>query len=295
MKIGILVTTVNFLYAQTGTDISGNFIEETDYTRMINPLDELAVEYGLQLRDKVEGATVTVVGYGRESEQLSCRHGLAMGADKAVCLGNCDLDTLNPYLASQLLKEACRPEKFDVILCGAESLDVGHRLEARFLAERLGMCHLSNVVALDRAQPRNSLAVERLIEGGNRQLMECDTPVLLTITQSGITARYPSLAGFLRADECEITTIKTSTDQTAFKKDAEKMKLQKFILPIPGRQNGTAALALEQAETRVSFMIEGDTESGSNGGGLVQAGSQEMFQRFEEILVEAGLADPPEK
>ena len=291
MKIGVLVKTVHFLYAQTGTDIASNFIVENDYIQMVDPLDELAIEYALQLRENQPDATVTVIGYGDDAKHYSCQHGLAMGADRAVALNHRKHDLFNPYDGAQLLESACRTELFDVILCGAGNLDTGNKLEAQFLAERIGMNHLSRVVAIQPQEGGKTLAVERLIEGGNRQLMECDSPVLLTIAKSNITPRYPTLAGFLKAEESFIETVDTDSRRPSSGGETETMQLQSLIRPIPSRQNGTAALARKDAEERVLFMIEGDTSSTQGGGQQVKAGTQEMYQQLGVVLSQAGITD----
>lgn len=291
MKIGVLVKTVHFLYAQTGTDISKNFISDNDYLRLVNPLDEVAIEYALQLKEKLPEATVSIIGYGEEAEQYSCRHGIAMGADRAVVLKGGEQDLFNPYVVSQSLSSVCEPEQLDVILSGADSIDTGSRLEAQFLAERMSIAHLSNIVAIAPKENTKTLTVERLIEGGNRQLMECDTPILLTIAKSNITPRYPTLAGSLLAEESTIESVNSGSQQAAGQDEAGSMQLQSLLRPVPGRQNGTAALAQKEAEERVLFMIEGDTSSAQGGGVQVQGGSTKMFKELGTLLSQAGLTE----
>ena len=50
MKIIVFVKTVKYVYAQTGPDPKKNHIGPDDLIHIINPLDELAVEEALRLK-----------------------------------------------------------------------------------------------------------------------------------------------------------------------------------------------------------------------------------------------------
>lgn len=292
MKIGVLVKTVNYLYAQTGTNIDNNFIGNDDYVHMINPLDEMAMEYALQLKDRLPLAQVTAIGYGEEAEEKSCRRSLAMGADHAIHLVMDHLDELDAFAVSHILSLACRSQQFDLILCGTAAIDTNDGLNGPFLAERLGMSHLSNVVKIDVKEAGKTLAVQRLVEAGNRQLMECDLPVLLTMAKAGITPRYPTLADFLRAAEADVETKQPGD----FKENGcidpltlNRTVVTRYSRPVPRRQDGTAKLAKMAAKERISFMIDGDAGGEQGGGEIVEAGSKEMYVRLEALLADAGI------
>lgn len=296
MKIGVLVKTVNFLYAQSGTDIANNFVDIDDYVRIINPLDEMAMEYALQLKERLPWAEVTAIGYGQEAEEKSCRRSLAMGADHAIHLVMEHLDELDAFAVSHILSLLCRSQQFDLILCGAAAIDTNDGLNGPFLAERLRMSHLSNVVKIDFKEAGKTLAVQRLIEAGNRQLMECDLPVLLTVAKSGITPRYPTLAGFLRAAVAVVETKQPGD----FKDDGlidpltlNRVVVSKYSRPVPRQQDGTAKLAKMAAKKRISFMIDGDAGSEQDGGQIVEAGSNEMYVRWRALLTESGIIKQP--
>lgn len=89
---------------------------------ILNPYDENAVEWALQLRDKV-GGSVTVVTMGPNQAKEVLEYCMEMGADKGVIL--CDgavrgSDTLaTGYALSKLIESV----GFDLILCGNEAID----------------------------------------------------------------------------------------------------------------------------------------------------------------------------
>ena len=55
---------------------------------------------------------------------------------------------------------------------------------------------------------RQLLEVERVVERGDRQLMQCSMPALLTVQKGTTVPRYPTLAGFLHAESSHVKALK---------------------------------------------------------------------------------------
>ena len=86
MKIVVCIKQVKFIYAQTGTDPKQNFIGPDDFVRIINPLDESAVEEALRIKEKHKDAEVIVISLGDRFAEEGLRKCLSIGADKAIHL-----------------------------------------------------------------------------------------------------------------------------------------------------------------------------------------------------------------
>jgi electron transfer flavoprotein beta subunit len=292
MKIGVLVKTVKFVYAQTGTDIQTNYVGPDDIVHMLNPLDEIALEYALQLKDQDPATQVIAVSCGDHTAEDGLRRSLAMGADRAVHVPCEDRGGLDPIAISKLLGLACERERFDLILCGATAIDVNEGLEGPYVAERLAIPYASNIVHIAAGSDGRRLNVQRVVERSDRQLLECRLPVLLTVEKGTATPRYPTLAGFLRSREVPLEVVEQNELGVSRPRDLTELKqteLFGYTRPKPKRRRDSALQSRLPAAARVSFMVNGDASREKSGGRIVKAGSEEIFGKLDEMLRAAGV------
>ena len=149
---------------------------------------------------------VVVVSVGGEEAEEALRRCLAMGADRAVRveLGR-RADPL--AVARALAARSSRREQPDLVLCGVQSSDAvqggdrdGARRAARAAAGR-------GRHEVDWARRRRAATVDRELEGGLVEVVEVDTPALLTI-QTGINEpRYANLRAIKQAEQQEIALV----------------------------------------------------------------------------------------
>ena len=77
---------------------------------MINPFDEIAIEEGLRIKEKVSGSEVILASIGHKVNTEQLRTGLAMGADRALLvLADQDLDPLGVARVLATLVESESP------------------------------------------------------------------------------------------------------------------------------------------------------------------------------------------
>jgi electron transfer flavoprotein beta subunit len=199
---------------------------------------------------------------------------------------------LDPVATSQVLSLACKREEFDLILCGATAIDTNEGLEGPYVAERLSIPYASNVVSISVASDKMHLKVQRVVEQCDRQLLECRLPVLLTVEKGATTPRYPTLAGFLRAREARVATMKLADLGISRKDllaDLQVTGVSGYTRPKPKRRGDASLRVLPPAAERVNFMVNGDASQEKAGGSIVKAGSEEMFVRLDEVLRDAGV------
>lgn len=291
MKIGVMIKTVKFVYAQTGTDISKNWIDPDDIVHIMNPLDEIALEWALKLKDQHPGSSVVAVSLGDLISEDGLRKGLAMGADQALLINVENSDQLDASATSDLLARACRLEKFDLILCGASAIDDNDGLDGPYLAQKLAIPHVTSVVDISVGTDKRCVEVQRVVERGDRQLMECDMPALLTIQKGNVFPRYPSLEGFLRAKASVVTTVKP--ESLGITQDAHNAATMTEVIgyssPKPKKLRGFSKRASLPADQRIELMVNRDSSRQKEGGALVVGGSAEMFPRLDRILRDAGV------
>jgi electron transfer flavoprotein beta subunit len=188
-------------------------LDPTDFTLLrepdesiLNPVDEVAVEEALRLKE-AHGGEVTVVTIGPEAALTkAARKALSMGCDKAVHLTDPVLHGSDAEAIAYALACVLRPrggptppdqsKGYDLILCGSESTDARTSLVPPALAEYLdlpGLCQAKKV-EVDGQRIR----IHREREQGY-DVMEAGLPAVVGINWGANEPRYPSFKGIQTA------------------------------------------------------------------------------------------------
>lgn len=293
MKIGVIVNTIKFIYSQTGNEIKKNYICQDDIITLVNPLDELALEYALALKEKHVGVSVTAVSLGDASAVTGLRKCLAVGADRAFHLRYDEYEALDPFATSALLARACRGEEFDLILTGATRLSDNDCTEGPYVAGRLGIPHITTAVDVSVDGGKKRITVQRVIERGDRQIMECSLPALVTIQKGGaLIPRYPTLAGTLKAESAPIAEL--SLEKLGLKKGDPEISLcltetVGYSNPKPRMKRSAADLSKLSADQRIDLFVNRDASQAKEGGNILEGASEELYAKLDTILVDAGI------
>jgi electron transfer flavoprotein beta subunit len=187
----------------------GDEVEFTDDERDVDPdyldyalneWDTYATEEALRLRDAGGEGEVVVVSVGNEDVEEAMRRCLAMGADRGVRV---DADErLDPIQLARALAEVVRAESPDLVFCGVQSADSVQAATGTALAELLELPRVAVVTKIELGEGKAT--VHRELEGGLVDVVEVETPALLTI-QTGINEpRYATLRAIKQAEEKEI-------------------------------------------------------------------------------------------
>lgn len=144
---------------------------------------------------------MVVVTAGDEEAEAALRRCLAMGADRALRV---ETDAGDPIGVARALAEVVEPEQPDLVLCGVQSSDTVQAATGTALAELLGLPRVAVVTKVEYDAAARRATVHRELEGGLVDVVEVDTPALLTI-QTGInTPRYATLRAIKQAEQVEI-------------------------------------------------------------------------------------------
>jgi electron transfer flavoprotein beta subunit len=208
MKLVVCVKLVRVLgdeveFTADGLDVDPDYLEAT-----LNEWDACALEEALQIRERVgqmqvgQVEVVAVTAGAKQSEE-ALRRCLAMGADRAVRVESVALD---PLSTARSLAAAVAPESPDLVMCGVQSSDSVQGSTGIALSELLGLPRVAVVKKID--WPGTGPAtVHRELEGGLIDVVEVDTPALLTV-QTGINQpRYATLRAIKLAEQQEIAVI----------------------------------------------------------------------------------------
>lgn len=178
----------------------------------INPFDEIAVEEALRLVTKHGGEVVVAAVGGKEAhEQL--RHGLAMGASRAVWVNH--TGPLDQMGVAALLKKVVEKEKPELVILGKQSIDDDQNQVGQYLAEWLGWgqatfaskeesfesdAEKNKVPALTVSADGKAVQVVREVDGG-LYTIECQLPAVVTTDLRLNQPRYASLPGIMKAKQ----------------------------------------------------------------------------------------------
>ena len=209
MKIAVCIKQVPTREWQPRLNDGKTWIREQDVSYEMNEPDAYALEEALRLREK-HGGEVVVCSAGPARVQQVIREALARGADRAIHVEDDRLAAADAFITADALAAAMAEERFDLVLTGLQSDDLGQAQTGVVLAERLGIPH--STIIMDVQIEGTSLRVKRELEGGWFQWIAMPLPALLTI-QSGINQlRYATLKGIMAAKKKDIKKVAMPPD-----------------------------------------------------------------------------------
>jgi electron transfer flavoprotein beta subunit len=194
----------------------GDEVEFTDDGRSVDPdfldfalneWDTFATEEALQIRERLGEGEVVVVTAGNEGAEEALRRCLAMGADRGVRISIEGIAGRDPISIARALAEVVEKEQPDLVFCGVQSADAVQATTGVALAELLGLPRVAVVRKLDYDHDAGKALASRELEGGLVDIVEVDTPAVLTI-QTGINEpRYATLRAIKQAEQKEIEEV----------------------------------------------------------------------------------------
>src|SRR5262245_1383852 len=202
MKIVVAVKQVGALgdeveFTDDERDVDPDYL---DYA--INEWDTFATEEALRIRDAAGEGEVVAVTVGDEDAEAATRRALAMGADRGIRIWSDELSGADPITVARALAEVVRAESPDLVFCGVQSSDAVQAATGTALAELLDLPRVAVVTKLELGN--GTATAHRELEGGLVDVVEVDTPAVVTI-QTGINEpRYATLRAIKQAEEKEI-------------------------------------------------------------------------------------------
>lgn len=171
------------------------------------------MEEALRIRERLGEGEVVAITVGDEEAESALRRCLAMGADRAVRI---DAEPLDPISTARALAPAIAAESPDLVLTGVQSADSVQGSTGTALAELVGLPRVAVVTRLEW-DGSGAATVDRELEGGLVDVVEVETPALLTI-QTGINQpRYANLRAIKQADQQEIAVVAAEPGEPAYR------------------------------------------------------------------------------
>ena len=171
---------------------------------VINPFDEIAIEEGLRLKEKVSGTEVVLVSIGQKTAQEQLRTGLAMGADRAILV--LSDQALEPLAVARVLQKLVEQEKPELVLLGKQAIDDDSNCAGQMLAELLGWPQATFASKVEVGGDQRSTKVTREVDGG-LETLNIPLPAIVTADLRLNEPRYASLPGIMKARKKEMKEI----------------------------------------------------------------------------------------
>lgn len=175
---------------------------------IVNPYDEwYALVRALELKE-ANGGNVTIITVGTAEDESIMRKALAIGADKAVRVNTEAVDGL------QVAKEIANYAKsngFDIVFTGKETINYNGSQVGGMIAELMDAPFLSLASKLD--MNGNTATAELDVKGG-KQVVETNTPFVISCAKGMAEQRIPNMRGIMQARTKPLEVVEPGTSGT---------------------------------------------------------------------------------
>lgn len=173
---------------------------------VFNPEDLKALEMALRVKDRIEGAKVTVVTMGPPRAAEIIKDAKWRGADDGFVLSDARFagaDTLaTSYAISQAVKQL---GKVDLIFGGRQAIDGDTAQVGPQVAEKLEIPQITYAEEL-MGVDEQSITIRRRLERGT-EVVKAGMPVLVTVTSAAEDCRFANAHRMLRQAKDEVRMI----------------------------------------------------------------------------------------
>lgn len=194
-------TSSQVLLSEDGLSVDARHVGYT-----VSAHEEAAVEIAIQVAETTGGiATVLTLGPGDAVEQL--RDAIAVGCSRAVHI-EADSEQFGPADVAAAIAEFVESEEspVDLVLVGTDAADTGDFQVGVRLAYALERPVLTGIsmVTVDGAT-----VTARGAGPDGDEVFELPVPAVLAIQEGGVSQRYPSIVGRMKAKKTAVETIHT--------------------------------------------------------------------------------------
>lgn len=106
----------------------------------------------------------------------------AMGADRIFQIEGPSCNYMDHRSKAVLLASAIQELRADLVICGKKSVDSEGQQLGAWLAQLLGMSYISGATYVKLEQKQNKLIIHRALERGDRKIIHCDLPAVITLS-----------------------------------------------------------------------------------------------------------------
>ncbi|MEG0391471.1 MAG: electron transfer flavoprotein subunit beta [Anaerovoracaceae bacterium] len=215
---------------------------------ILNHDDANALEEALRMKDMYDDVHVTVVTMGPPQAKDMLLECLAMGADEGVLISDRAVGGSDTWATSNALEATIKKiGDFDLLFAGRQAIDGDTAQVGPQLAEKIGIPQVTYVQKFEIADDMKTITVERALEDGH-EVIEIQTPCMLTAIKELNTPRYMSMSGIFSAKDKTVNVWNAADVAVDLEKvglDASPTNVFRSFTPAPKGKG---------------VVVEGDTE-----------------------------------
>lgn len=205
MKLLVPVKRVIDPYVRVRVKSDHSGVEKANIKMAMNPFDEIAVEEAIRIKEQQADAEIILVSIGNSGCQETLRHGLALGADRAIHVET--ESDYSPLNIAKILKAISQQQTVDLVIMGKQAIDGDHNQTGQMLAGLLGW---PQGTFISQCQfEGNNLVIIREVDAG-LETLKLALPAVLTTDLRLNEPRYASLPNIMKAKSKPLATMTIS-------------------------------------------------------------------------------------
>jgi electron transfer flavoprotein beta subunit len=260
----------------------------------VNPNDRIALEKALELRGILKCSKVVALTVGPPEAREVLDLALARGCDSAIHLQDDIFRTSDGYSTALAISKMLKRMAFSLILCGKESLDTKAGFVPTALAEMMNIPVVNSVIKIEDISPKNVRVLRRL-DKGNRQIIDCKLPAVLSIDPLSCESRYVPLFALKQAvnnDIQKLTLADIGLRQNDIARESIFIELLDLMPPKPRSKRVFDSDSDSSLSQRLSGLFSGET-SKKERKEVLQGEDGYLSDCILKYLVENGLLPEP--
>lgn len=202
---------------------------------IFNPDDLKALEQALRLKDQHPGSTIQVLTMGPSCAADIVRESLFRGADGGYLLSDCVFAGADTLATSYALATAIgKMGKYDILLCGRQTIDGETAQVGPQVAERLGIPQITYAEEILNVNDE-CMTIKRRIDDGT-EIVKTPFPCVITVNSTAVPCRPRHAKQLMSYKNADITTwdatdIEADTTQCGYSGSPTRIKSVENIIP----------------------------------------------------------------
>lgn len=193
-------------WAEKKLSASDSTLDRAAADRVVNELDEYAVEEALKIVEAGEGE-VTILSVGPAEAADSIRKAISMGAHSGIHIVDDAMHGSDAVATSLVIAEALKGRDFDLIIFGSESTDARMSVVPAMVAARLDLPQMTFASKVEVSG--NDLTIQRQTDYGYDEV-KSSLPAVVSVVEKINEPRYPSFKNIMAAKKAPMETLSLS-------------------------------------------------------------------------------------
>ena len=254
------------------------------------PDDRAALEEAVRIREALGSGRVTAVAAGPRKQDRSLSYCLARGVERAVRIELEDSTYQDAFAVARVWEKAARKLDYGLIFCGNINWSPNSAQSAAILAEYLGIPAVTRVVKTELNGPA-LLRVQRRLEKGDREILECPLPAVLAVDHLIPEPDYVSVNALMISDRQAIPVWELADLGLKPGELEARTRLQALEPPRPRPKKIQAPDASLSADQKINLLLSGGLAQDKKKGGsdFVKGKPEQVAEEIVKFLKEKGL------